>query len=125
MRISDWISVVCSSDLYGHAFFIVPVCLFLFYRLRHRLAALQPEPALWALGPIAILCLVWMVGALANAMVVKQFAFVGLWQALFLLILGWRITRAALFPLAYLIRSEEHTSELQSLMRNSYAFSGL
>src|SRR3546814_6146002 len=44
-----------------------------------------------------------MVGALANAMVVKQFAFVGLWQALFLLILGWRITRAALFPLAYLI----------------------
>src|SRR3546814_1680397 len=36
-------------------------------------------------------------------MVVKLFSFGGLWQALFLLILGWRITRAALFPLAYLI----------------------
>src|SRR3546814_2630944 len=102
------VQVWSGSAAYGHAFFIVPVCLFLFYRLRHRLAALQPEPALWALGPIAILCLVWMVGALANAMVVKQFAFVGLWQALFLLILGWR-------------RSEEHTSELQSPMRISYA----
>src|SRR3546814_6229795 len=92
-EIAAAVQVWSGSAAYGHAFFIVPVCLFLFYRLRHRLAALQPEPALWALGPIAILCLVWMVGALANALVVKQFAFV---------------------------RSEEHTSELQSLMRISY-----
>jgi EpsI family protein len=36
-------------------------------------------------------------------MVVKQLAFVGLWQSLFLLVLGWQVTRTAIFPLAYLI----------------------
>src|SRR3546814_4866440 len=48
--------------------------------------------------------------------------------ALFFWRLAWRIAGsrlAGLFlrvePYAFLMRSEEHTSELQSLMRNSYA----
>lgn len=90
------------SRTFGHAFFIFPITLFLFYRLRHRLGALPPKAAPWALIPIAGLTLLWMIGDLANLMVVKQFAFVGLWQSLFLLILGWRVARAAVFPLAYL-----------------------
>lgn len=96
------VQVWSGSRAFGHAFFIFPITLFLLYRLRHRLAALQPSPAPWAMVPIAGLSLIWMLGELANLMVVKQLAFVGLWQALFLLVLGWRVTRAALFPLAYL-----------------------
>lgn len=102
-EIAAAVQVWSTSRTFGHAFFIFPITLFLFYRLRHRLAALQPKAAPWAFLPIAGLTLFWMVGELANLMVVKQLAFVGLWQSLFLLVLGWRVTRAAIFPLAYLI----------------------
>lgn len=102
IEIAAAVHVWWSSAAYGHAFFIVPISLFLLYRLRHRLAALRPRAAPWALVPVALLSLLWLVGELANLMVVKQLVFVALWQSLFLLVLGWRVTRAALFPLAYL-----------------------
>lgn len=101
-EVSAAVEVWATSRTFGHAFLIVPIAAFLFYRLRHRLAALQPKPAPWALVPIAGSMLLWVAGDLVNAMLVKQLAFVCLWQSLFLLVLGWRITRASLFPLAYL-----------------------
>ncbi len=91
-----------TSRTYGHAYFILPISLFLLYRLRHRLAAVRPRAAPWALLPMVGLTLLWVIGDLANLMVVKQFAIVGLWQSLFLLVLGAEAARVALFPLAYL-----------------------
>jgi exosortase A len=91
-----------SSQTFGHAFFIFPITLFLLYRLRHRLAALRPKAAPWALVLIAGAVLSWTIGDLANSMVVKQLAFVAIWQSLFLLVFGWQATGASLFPLAYL-----------------------
>ena len=96
------IAVWSELSTFGHAFFIFPITVFLIYRLRHRLAGLRPQAAPWALALIAALMLVWAISDLANAMVAKQFAFVALWQAMFLLIFGWGVTSAAIFPLAYL-----------------------
>ena len=96
------IAVWSDSRTFGHAFFIFPITIFLVYRLRHHLAALRPHAAPWALALIAALMLVWAISDLANAMVAKQFAFIALWQAMFLLVFGWRVTRTAIFPLAYL-----------------------
>lgn len=101
-EIAATVQVWSSSATFGHAFFIVPISLFLFYRMRRRLVLLRPSAAPWACVPIAILTVAWVTGEMANLLVVKQFAIVGLWQALFLLVLGWRVTRAALFPLLYL-----------------------
>lgn len=96
------VAVWGGSRTFGHDFLIFPITLFLFYRLRHKLMALRPKFAPWAFIPIACALLWWMLGDLANLMVTKQSAFVALWQSLFLLILGWRVTRTAIFPLAYL-----------------------
>lgn len=101
-EIAAAVHVWSTSPTFGHGFLIFPITLFLLYRLRHRLAALQPSPAPWAMMPMAGLMLVWLVGNLADIMVIQQLAFLGLWQALFLLVFGWPATRAALFPLAYL-----------------------
>lgn len=96
------IDVWNDSRTFGHAYFIFPITLFLFYRLRHRLVALQPRAAPWGLAPVVGGVLLWVVGDLANVMVMKQFAFVALWQSMFLLVLGQQVARAAIFPLAYL-----------------------
>lgn len=101
-EIAAAVQVWSSSATFGHAFFIVPISAFLFYRMRHRLALIPPAPAPWAAAPLAALALLWAVGAVANVLVVKQLAVVGLWQGMFLLVLGWPVTRAALFPLLYL-----------------------
>ena len=96
------IDVWSSSSTFGHAFFILPIVLFLIYRLRHRLAALHPRSEPWALALIAAILLIWAIGHLANVMLAKQLAFVALWQSMFLLIFGWRVARVTVFPLAYL-----------------------
>jgi exosortase A len=96
------IKVWSTSLTFGHGFFIFPVTIFLFYRLRRQLAESQPKPAAWALPLIAGALLIWMVGELVDLAVVRQFAFVSIWQLLFLLVFGWQVARASIFPLAYL-----------------------
>lgn len=101
-EIAALVDVWKSSETFGHGFFILPIVLFLFYRLHERLFALAPKCAPSALILVAGLTLLWVIGDLTNVMIAKQLAFVALWQLLFLLIFGWRIFRVALFPLAYL-----------------------
>jgi exosortase A len=101
-EVAALVDVWKSSETFGHGFFILPIVLFLFYRLHERLFALEPQCAPRALILVVGFGLSWMIGDLTNIMIAKQFAFVALWQTLFLLIFGWRIFRAALFPLGYL-----------------------
>jgi exosortase A len=101
-EVTALVDVWKSSETFGHGFFILPIVLFLFYRMHERLFVLEPKCAPWAIILVVGLSLSWMIGDLTNIMITKQFAFVALWQSLFLLIFGWRVFRAALFPLAYL-----------------------
>src|SRR3546814_7678210 len=87
MRISDWSSDVCSSDL--------PVPLGR-RRLRFRLAAQRRDPGL--------------LDRLFDRRG-REFSHS----------LGFRLHDILGFQIQLVVRSEEHTSELQSLMRISYA----
>jgi exosortase A len=90
------------SETFGHAFFVLPIVMFLLYRLRHRLARIQPVAWPWALLPIAALTIVWLLGTLTTLTIVQQLAFVAMWQCYFLLVFGWVVTRECIFPIAYL-----------------------
>src|SRR3546814_4029502 len=101
MRISDWSSDVCSSDLRGHL------------RRRCALGLPQPRPAhgrqaLWTQRGQDV------VAPLEHCPRLRPLPARH----------GWAVRRQPpehLAPDRDLSRSEEHTSELQSLMRNSYA----
>src|SRR3546814_8697573 len=90
MRISDWSSDVCSSDLEGAP---TPVATFF---------ATAPKVA--AMGLFVRVAVAAFGGAVADWRQIVIFS------SLASIVLG-----------AVGARSEEHTSELQSLMRNSYA----
>src|SRR3546814_1526441 len=100
MRISDWSSDVCSSDLLGE----VRIGLQLEHRQRAHLVARS--------------------AAVAGAAPAIMFGFgeaAGVTLLLGLARLGFLVAQAfEIIPVA-VVRSEEHTSELQSLMRISYA----
>src|SRR3546814_7198567 len=127
MRISDWSSDVCSSDLFlGTAAVIVLLLSLensrrLMGQIEHverplsvlleLLAYLVPEYL--AMGLLIALFL-------AVALAFRSMALKGELDILMSVGLSpWRLLRVPL--LLGLLRSEEHTSELQSLMRNSYA----
>src|SRR3546814_3914599 len=127
MRISDWSSDVCSSDLYGllpplAAFLLLALVAFTAFALAllHGpfLAVLallggfvtpllveSPAPSVWGL-------FAYLLALSAAALAVTRA--VGAWWLAWGTLLG-----AALWPLLWFARSEEHTSELQSLKRIS------
>src|SRR3546814_10084343 len=92
MRISDWSSDVCSSDLQATSYYI---------RVRSRRASGVAEP--WSI--------VYPFRTPVNAAQVTTPAAVMVQPSIV-------VTPV---PITSITRSEEHTSELQSLMRNSYA----
>src|SRR3546814_9689594 len=92
MRISDWSSDVCSSDLISNSFMRISIALR--YILKRSLQGAISSRA--ALSPISAANLDFLPDPAKSASVLS-----GPWSRQF--------------------RSEEHTSELQSLMRISYA----
>src|SRR3546814_10815839 len=109
MRISDWSSDVCSSDL-----FIFPVRhdgdLGLQAQLRRQLIDAILDGRLSGSDPLP------SCRRLAHSLGVSRNTVVLAYQAL--TDEGLLISRERI---GYFVRSEEHTSELQSLMRISYA----
>jgi exosortase A len=91
-----------TSDTFAHAFLVAPISLWLIWRLRDRLARLPTQSLPWMLLPMALVALLWLVGELAAAQAVTQFALVALLVLSVPAVLGWPVTRALLFPLLFL-----------------------
>jgi exosortase A len=91
-----------ASDTFGHGFFILPVVAFLIWRRRAALARLAPRSNFWGLVPLALFALTWLIGDLTGTLSVQQFALVGMYQALFFVVLGTQATAVIAFALVYL-----------------------
>src|SRR3546814_2419958 len=116
MRISDWSSDVCSSDL---VFMLIPVMAPTFGQ-----AILWIAPwrwIFWALAILATLILLWMGMRLPETLLPENRLRMSA-GTIFRTVGTIVRTRTSIgYMLASGVRSEEHTSELQSLMRISYA----
>src|SRR3546814_1613628 len=121
MRISDWSSDVCSSDL-AFGFTLIGVVqdypIHLFSHQRPGVTPRQNARALWptlATGVVAT-CIAYVTFLFSGVDGLQQlavFTIAGLAVA--------ALSTRLLLPRLIDPRSEEHTSELQSLMRISYA----
>ena len=90
------------SPTYSYCFLIIPICAFLVWQRRQRLANMTPlpfAPALLLGVPAGIL---WLAGNAAMINEVQQFAAILMLQMLILGTLGPRIYRALLFPCLFL-----------------------
>src|SRR3546814_8184745 len=112
MRISDWSSDVCSSDLgIGTIPAIITAFIISFFpivvNVATGLATIEPE----------LRDVLRSLGATKTEILMK----VGLPRAMPYLFASLKIAITLAFVGSVISRSEEHTSELQSLMRISYA----
>jgi exosortase A len=90
------------SETFNHGFLVVPISLWLIWRQRDRLAELPVRPFWPGLLLLAGAGFLWLVGSLADANVVMQFALILMIQCAVLTTLGLTISLALLFPLLFL-----------------------
>lgn len=94
--------VWANSETFAHAYLVLPISLWLAWRLRAQLATLQPRPAPWALVPMLLLTVPWMLSQMVAVNAVAQFSLVALLVLAVLLVCGWAVFKALLFPLLFL-----------------------
>lgn len=90
------------SGTFTHAFLVLPISLWLVWRLRQPLSAFQPSPAPWVAVPLLLAGLLWLLGELVAVNVVTQFALVSMVVLSVPMLLGLPLARAITFPLLFL-----------------------
>ena len=93
------------SDTFAHAFLVLPISLWLFWRQRQALAQQVPQPAAWVLPAFAAAALVWLLGELVAVNSVTQLALVAMVVLAVPAVLGVRVAWVVLFPLLFLFFS--------------------
>ena len=91
-----------SSETFAHAWVVPPIALWLVWRMREQVLAIQPKPALWPLLLVALTSFLWLMGELVAVNTATQFALVALLVLAVPAVLGWQVARALAFPLGFL-----------------------
>jgi len=90
------------SETFAHGFLIFPISIWLIWGRRDILQNIPPSAEYRALVAMAMAGALWLAGNLVDALVVQQFALIGLLAGGIWSILGSQVTMAISFPLAYL-----------------------
>jgi exosortase A len=90
------------SDTYAHGMLIVPIALYMIWQRRHTLAQLLPHSNPSGLLLLVLAGIAWLAAYAAEVIVVQQFALVTMVVASVVALLGWQVSWAIAFPLAYL-----------------------
>ncbi|VAV86902.1 Eight transmembrane protein EpsH / EpsI protein [hydrothermal vent metagenome] len=88
---------------YNHSLLILPILGYLIYERREIFKRIAPEPGWLGLLPLLGGGVIWLLGDLADANVVREFGLVVLIQGCILTILGKRVVHAFIFPFLYMI----------------------
>ena len=96
------VSIWQRSETFAHAFVVPPISMWLIWRQRHVLANLVPRPVPWMLLPLVLLGALWWIGDRVSVNAATQMMLAAMLVAGVPTLLGWRVTQAILFPLAFL-----------------------
>jgi exosortase A len=97
------VAIWLRSETFAHGFVVIPICLWLVWRRRHALAEIPVTPWWPALAGVFAAGALWLVASAADALGVKQFALVFMIQAGIIAVVGKRMARALVFPIAFLL----------------------
>ena len=96
------VSIWYRSETFAHGFVIFPIFLYLLWRQRDELTAIEAAPCLPALLGIAGAGGAWLIGERVSAAVVSQLAMIAMIPFAVWAVLGTRVATALGIPLAFL-----------------------
>ncbi|RMH35808.1 MAG: exosortase A [Nitrospirae bacterium] len=91
------------SVSYQHGWAILPICLYLIWRQRHALMSVEPKPFIGGVLLMVPLTATWLLGNMANIVLVQEVSLVLMLQTLTVSLLGVAAGRILAFPLLYLL----------------------
>jgi len=100
---ASMVSVWNSSETFAHGYAILPISLWLIWRRREVFSRIPAAPYWPALGLLALCGAGWLLARAGEVQVVMQYAFVAMFPALALALLGRRLAGALAFPLLFLL----------------------
>jgi len=106
------------SDTYAHGFIILPISLWLIWRIRYQLLATEPKANFIGIPLLLGLGLVWLLATYIGVLAVEQLAAVMMIPALVFALLGWKTTLTMAFPLFFLLFAVPLGEELTPLLIN-------
>ena len=91
------------SDTYAHGFIVLPISLYLVWRIRDRWQSVAVKPQPLAL-PLVLGCLgAWLLGVISGVQALEHLAAITLLPLIVWVVMGDAFTRLILFPLCFLI----------------------
>ena len=102
----SWVSMAgiwWQTTTFHHGFLVAPIALCLIWRLRPRLAGLQPRQEPLALAGLAGCAGLWLLGEAGQVQLLQHIAVVAMLVALVVTLLGREIARRLAFPLLFLL----------------------
>lgn len=96
------INIWARSDTYAHGFLVPPITIWLIWRMRERVVMTAPRHSYPALLLLAAAGFAWLLGEMATANVVPQFALVFMLILAVVAVLGRNVARSMAFPLLFL-----------------------
>ena len=100
--VAGMVSIWARSDTYAHGFVVPIISLWLIWRIRHGLAAMQPRPSWLATLMLLGAAGLWLAGDLVAVNAATQLALVMLLVLSVPAVLGWQLAAAMAFPLGFL-----------------------
>ena len=119
---AQMVNIWSISASFNHCFLIFPISGYLIWLKRAALANMVPQPSVWGVGVVFGAGLCWLAGSVASVAMVQQFAFVIVIQGIFLAVLGLKIGKLLVFPLAYMFLAVPFGRFLISPLQDLTAF---
>ena len=101
--IESMVAIWIRSETFTHGFIILPISLWLIWGKRQQLFSSAPTQSLLALPFILATGFLWLLGYAVDALVVQQFAFVGVLIATIVCCIGIKAASKIIFPLGFLL----------------------
>ena len=111
-----------SSRTYSHCFLILPLFIYLVWVRREAIVDLKPVPNYWGLPLLVVLAAIWILGNLAEARVVQEFAVLAILIVVVETLLGTAAVRAFAFPLFFLFFAVPFGTSLIKPLQNFTAW---
>ena len=92
-----------SNDQYSHGFLIVPLCIYIVWRKKEKLAEIQIRPSQWGLALATFSLLLYLFAHLAEITTVASFSMVLLLAGVIIYFYGIPMFKELLFPLFLLL----------------------
>jgi exosortase A len=91
------------SETYAHGFIILPICLWLIWRIRDRILATEPRANFLGIPILVGLGFVWLLASYIGVLAIQQLMVVMMIPVIIFTLLGWQTTSVMLFPLFFLL----------------------